>query len=207
MHPLARKDTFTLSHGGNTVHLRASLRAAIHLERLHDGFGPLFQKIEQFDTATVRQIITTATTDRKAAEAFLAVMATLPLSRLQIAALGPLVALCGAFRPAIDDTATHGAPKGKPMTWAEVFADLYQIGTGWIGWTPAETLDATPTQIREANRGFIAMQRTIRPDLFGTDEPEAAPDTYTPERLQEIDELGFDPAFDRAALHALKARM
>lgn len=90
------------------------------------------------------------------------------------------------------------------MTWAEVFAELYEIGAGWIGWTPAQTLDATPTEITAALTGFIAMQRAIH---GSEDEAETAPDTYTPERLQEIDELGFDPAFDRAALHALKARM
>jgi len=61
------------------MRMRASLRSALRLERLHDGFGPLITKLDQFGTATIRAMIIIATTDHSAAERFLASISTEPL--------------------------------------------------------------------------------------------------------------------------------
>ena len=61
------------------MRMRASLRSALRLERLHDGFGPLIIKLDQFGTATIRAMIIIATTDYSAAERFLASISTDPL--------------------------------------------------------------------------------------------------------------------------------
>ena len=70
-----------LAHGGITVRLRPSLRAARRLERLHDGFPALFRKIDTFDTLTIRAVIPQAATDWTAAERLLDAMAVLPVQR------------------------------------------------------------------------------------------------------------------------------
>lgn len=50
----------------------------------------------------------------------------------------------------------------------------------------------------------------LTPGLSDTQDTDSArptkPNEYTAERLREIEELGYDPAFDRQALRQLQAR-
>lgn len=195
-----------MDHGLVTVILRPTLRAAMTLERLHDGWSGLFQKLEQSDTATIRQIIRTAAADRNAAEAFLRSFRNQPLSKLVAAVSAPLWALMDMFHESNDTDSDQTTPATRsPRPWADAYAEFYQIGTGWLGWTPAETWAATLPEIVQALEGQTA--RHIAMNGGSKDDAPASPSTsYTPERLQEIEELGHDPAFDRAGLQALKAR-
>jgi hypothetical protein len=203
MGDLARRDVFRLSHGGFTVRLRPSLRAAMRLERLLDGFPALFRRVESFDTTTIREVIATAATDDTAADAFLASLDGCPLHPFQMAAQGLVLGFCAALLPPEPAGSSSAAP-AKPMPWADAFADLYRIGTGWLGWTPAATWAATPTEIIEAMEGRVAHLIAMH---GGTPSDNGkAPDLYTDERLRQIEEQGFDPAFDRAGMSALKAR-
>ena len=86
-----------LVYGGNTVWLKPSLRAAMRLESLHNGFPALLTKIQQHDTTTLRKIITYAATDQDAAQALLNSMADKPLRTIQSATLGPALALVTAL--------------------------------------------------------------------------------------------------------------
>lgn len=199
MHPLAAETEFTLSHGGNTVRLRASLRSALRLERLHDGFGPLITKLDQFDTATIRKMIEIATTDYSAAQRFLASISTEPLQTYRHAVTGPLSSLLAAFLPTPATDTTSAAPKGKTLSWADAFADLYRIGTGWLGWTPAETWQATPTEITEALTGFVAYQNAINGTAADKDDT-----TQTDAQREANIAAGLDPDFDRTGLEALR---
>ena len=203
MHPLAAETEFTLSHGGNTVRLRASLRSALRLERLHDGFGPLITKLDQFDTATIRAMIIAAATDYSAAQRFLASISTEPLQTYRHAVTGPLSSLLAAFFPpeATDTTCTSATP-AKPVPWSEAYAQLYQIGTGWLGWTPAETWAATPTEITQALEGRVAHLIAMN---GGASKTEAT-STSAAQRQENI-AAGLDPDFDRAGLQALKAKL
>ena len=203
MHPLAAETEFTLSHGGNTVHLRASLRAALRLERLHDGFGALITKLDQFDTATIRAMIITAATDYSAAERFLTSISTEPLRTYRHAVTGPLSSLLTAFLPAPspDTTGTSTTPE-KAVPWSEAYAQLYQIGTGWLGWTPAETWAATPIEITQALEGRVAHLIAMN---GGASNAEAT-GTSAAQRA-ENEAAGLDPDFDRAGLQALKAKL
>ncbi len=80
----------TLAHGGNTVRLRPSLRAAVQLERLHDGFATLLRKVAEIDTESVEPIITIAATVPGAAKAFLDAQCGWPLRESCHLAQGPL---------------------------------------------------------------------------------------------------------------------
>ena len=203
MHPLARDDEFTLSHGGYTVRLRASLRAAMRLERLHDGFGPLITKLDQFDTTTIRDTIFIAASDYSAAQRFLASISTEPLQAYRHAVTGPLASLLAAFFPpeATDTTSTSTTPV-KPVPWSEAYAQLYQIGTGWLGWTPAETWAATPTEITQALEGRVAHLIAMNGGTGITETTSAS----AAQRQENID-AGLDPDFDRAGLQSLKAKL
>jgi hypothetical protein len=201
MHPLACKDTFKLSHGGHTVRLRASLQAAIRLERLHGGFPNLFRKVAEFDTHTIKAIIATAATDQNAADTFLESLDGAPLHPFQRGAQGLVVGLCAAFFPPEPSPKDENATSRKPMPWSDAYAELYRIGTGWLGWTPAETWAATPTEIVQALEGKMAHLTAMN---GGAD---TNPSGTTDEQRQANIAAGLDPDFDRAGLHALKARL
>lgn len=204
MHPLARIDEIVLDHGESVVILRPTLRAAIILERLHGGWPALVKKLEEIDLATIRQVIRSTSTDRTAAEALLRSFRDVPLLPIAKAVSEPLGELVGLFFAPIAETTTDDDQvTTAPRPWSEVYADLFKIGTGWLGWTPAETWAATLPEIHHALEGFTARHAAMN----GTGDEKADTSTaYTPERLEEIDRLGHDPAFDREGLRALKAR-
>lgn len=202
MNPLAREDEFELSHGGITVRLRASLRAALRLERLHDGFPGLLHKLDEFDTSTIRAVIRAAATDQKDADALLAAVRTLPLRPFHHACAGPVLALCASFlAPIHHDSGTAPAQTGnaEARPWAEVFAEMYQIATGWLGWTPSEAWQATPAEIAQAFEGHIGKLKAIHGATNETDAP------VSKEQQAANRAAGLDPDFDRTGLHALKA--
>jgi hypothetical protein len=51
--------------------------------------------------------------------------------------------------------------KGKRQTAEENLIQLYRVGTGWLGWTPDTTLDATPAEITFAYEGVLDKLRAI----------------------------------------------
>lgn len=204
MRLLPAETEFELSHGGNTVRLRASLRAALHLERLHDGFGPLFQRIDTFDTATIRHVILIAATDRSTAEAFLSHMATQPIRALAEATHGPLATLCAALMPS--PTTSSAKPRttsAKTMPWADYYSELFQIATGWLGWTPDTAWNATPAEITCAFDGHVAKLKAIHGSAEDQDDSTAE----NQEQRERNIAAGLDPDFDRDGLHALRALM
>lgn len=70
-------------------------------------------------------------------------------------------------------------PSDKPLPFVpfgEYLQSLYRIGTGWLGWSPAVTLDATPLEITEAHKGRMEMLRSI---FGGQDAPEKPENNYS----------------------------
>ncbi len=201
-------DEITLTYGNHAVGLRPSLRAATYLERLHDGFPALVRKIEEFDTRTIAAIIT-ATADREAAQALFLYASTKPLATFKQAAQAPLIALVAALLPrpketpegtASSDTAAH-----DPQPWAKVFEDLFGLATGWLGWTPDTAWHATPQEITDAFTAHVEKLKAIH-GAAEDDDTDTTAGTYSADQLQQIEEQGHDPAFDRGALHALKGK-
>lgn len=193
-------DEIVLEHGSNAVILRPSLRAASTLERSH-GFERLFQRIAEFHTGTVREIIMTAATDRKDAAAFLDTMSRLPLIRFVEIVQAQLARLVTGFIPLPDASAKPS--QGKAVPWREAYRDLYRYATGWLHWSPDQAWNATPTEITDALTAHFDMLKAIHGSA--EDKPDQ-PDAYSTDRLREIEEQGFDPEFDRAGLQALKAK-
>lgn len=178
----------TIAHGGKTVTLRPSLRAATILENKL-GFPAIDKGLAELDFIIVSEIILAASPSRQDAAAFLSSLSGRPLSPFFVAVRQPLDDLLSMFSPPDDPKAKPSA--GKPMQLSEVYRALYRIATGALGWTPETTWNATPTEINEA---FIGR--------FGTDQKQADPE----QAARNIAE-NLDPEFDRAGLRALKAKI
>jgi Conserved hypothetical phage protein (DUF2376). len=211
MHPLAREDEVVLRHPGHVVVLRPSLRAAVTLERLHGDWSGLLLCLDQTHLATVQALIRASAVNRNAAEALLSSFQNLPIREIKEAVIGPLSDLMALFlAPMTEERAGEPKPtNSKPKPWSDAYAELFRFGTGWLGWTPADTWAATPTEIAQALEGKVAMMIAMNGGPDETDGTSSRRDhtgAYSSERLKEIDELGYDPAFDRAALQSLKAK-
>jgi hypothetical protein len=194
----------TLVHGGNTVRLRPSLRAATYLERLHDGFHNLERHILDFHFGTIREIIMIAATDRQEASAFLAHIDNAPLKQIAAITIPNMINLCSGFRPAADKQNKPAANSGKPMAWADLYANLYETATGWLGWTPETAWNATPTEIDRAYSGLIAKLKAIHGSDEENKQAKTAPDADLADRMKAN---GLDPEFDREGLRALKMKI
>jgi hypothetical protein len=197
MTPQPAYDEIALEYGGNAVFMRPSLRAAIHLERLHGGFPELLRKIEEFDTLTIWHVIT-ASAGKTATDDLFGHAATQPLSGLAEAAQAPCFELVAALLPESPEDEITSPKNADPMPWSEVFRELYKIATGWLRWTPETAWNATPQEITDAFYGHLTMLKTIH----GSAENEDT-GTTSAQRAQNA-ELGLDPEFDRAGLAALK---
>ncbi|MBB5723208.1 hypothetical protein FHS72_002845 [Loktanella ponticola] len=193
----------SLAYGGNAVSLRPSLRAATNLERLHNGFSGLLQRVQAFDLSTIRAIILCAATDKQEAKAFLAGMENAPLATIREVTTAPAFVLITALMTPVSNTQGEAAkaPSGSPVAWHDLFADLYKIATGWLGWTPAQAWDATLTEITGAFDGLLAKLKAIH---GAADDDSSGTSTMTAEQRQENADAGLDPDFDRSALTKLK---
>ncbi|CDM57625.1 MULTISPECIES: hypothetical protein [Rhizobium] len=149
----------TIAHGGDTVTLRPSLRAAATLEARF-GFAALFRALDEGNFTIISEIILTASIKRQDAAAFLGGNFRRPLSSLFPAVVGPLAEFVSMLQPATDPKAKTTNP-GKAVAWAEFYRDLYEKATGWLGWTPETTWNATPTEIDRAYSGYIAKLKAI----------------------------------------------
>lgn len=196
-----------LEYGGHTVFLRASLRAATYLEALHNGFPALLTKATQGHTGTLRQIILNSATDRSAAQNLLDTMKGAKLIGVQQFLITPAFALITALMTpdlANGQAEAAKAPTGKPIKWADLYADLYKIATGWLGWTPDTAWNATLPEIMQAFDGHIEQLKAVHGSA--DDDATETPGMSVDQRQANID-AGLDPDFDRAALHALKAKI
>lgn len=193
----------TIAHGGNTVSLRPSLRAAATLEARH-GFPALFRALDDFNLTIISEIILSASVIRQDAAAFLSRHVGKPLFPFFLAVRQPLAELLDMFRPAPDPKAKHAT--GKPVPWPDFYQALYTQATGFLGWTPETAWNATPTEIDRAYAAHIDKLKAIHGSADDTAASEQD-NAYTPERLKEIDELGYDPAFDRDGLNVLRSKI
>ncbi|WP_190325632.1 hypothetical protein [Salipiger aestuarii] len=176
--------------------LRPSLRAAIHLERLHGGLPELLRKVEDFDTRTIWQVITAAA-GHEAATSLAAEAADRPLADLQAAALPACFDLVAALIPEAAEDKTAEATSA--LSWTEFFKQLYGYATGWMNWTPDAALRASPQEIAGAFNAFAEYHKAIN------GSPETKESTGPSEaQRRENEALGLDPEFDREGLRRLK---
>ena len=153
-------DEITCTIGGEVIVLRPSLRNAIRLERRSGSFAGVAAKVMEGSLETACAIIRD-----NAAILFLEHRVLDALPSLQ----EPLIAYVAACA-GIDASADHRTITENKASEAVPFRDylesLYRIGTGWLGWPPSVTLDATPAEITEAYKGRVDFLRAV----FGASE-------------------------------------
>jgi hypothetical protein len=197
-------EIITMSYGSNTMELVPSLRAATVLERMHNGFVPLLLKVQQGHTGTLREIVQNSATDRAAGQRFLHALKGATLKDVQETLPTPAFALITALMtPDTDQGEAAKAPSGKPIKWADLYADLYKIATGWLGWPPATAWAATLPEILSAFDGHIDQLKAVHGT---TDDDKTETPGISADQRQANLEQGLDPEFDREGLRALKAR-
>ncbi|TIL46121.1 hypothetical protein [Mesorhizobium sp.] len=161
-----------IAHGGNAVRLRPSLRAAALLQTKHS-LAKVVRGIEEGDFNVILDIVTAATDDPAAYRML--------VNRIEDRGYRCLFELADeltrlvAASFGIDADAEPAKPRkqaGKEFTIEESLEQLFEIGTGWLGWSPADTWAATPAEIIVAQRGLVAKLKAIH----GTAEDKPAYD-------------------------------
>ena len=117
----------------------------------------------------------------------------------------PLAELVSMLMPAPDPKAKQVRASGKPVTWLEFYADLYENATGWLGWTPNQAWNATPTENCRAYAGHVAKLKAIHGS--GEEDKQLSQKSPDPEQAARNVAAGLDPEFDRAGLNALKRNL
>ncbi len=171
--------------GARAVFLRPSLRAAATLESRY-GFDRLFAECVDGNLTVIADVIrTSSTTDTSD---FLKSIAAMPLIEVMPSLLEALPAHILALA-GVDPNDNSESQGGEKIPYSEYHAKLYRIGTGWLGWSPDMTWNATAAEILEAYSGQIEKLRAIH---GGKDD-----DTRTTDRPENA-------VFDRAGLAKLK---
>lgn len=147
---------FALQLGSKAYALRPTLRAAFHLHQTY-GFPALHQAVAEGSFTAIMDLIT-ATSDTVPVASLRSILD----AREQL--LEFVLVLSGA------DTSDDKPQSGKPMPFDEYFTRLFQLGAGWLGWSPEDTWNATPAEILNAREGRMEMLQA----LFGGKREEDA---------------------------------
>lgn len=165
---------------------RPSLRAATHLEAKH-GFAALLSAVADGNLSVIGDIIEASGDCRD----FLKSIEGVPLADFMPELLPALNKYVLALAGVDPDNPEPEQGGGEAMPLKEYHARLFRIGTGWLGWSPETTWNATAKEITEAYSGHLEMLRAI----YGS-----ANEDQTPRPTQKPDEA----VFDRDGLNALR---
>jgi hypothetical protein len=187
---------------GEGFELRPSLRASMRLVRRH-GLSGLLAAVQGFNITTIMDVLREGSIKPSLLLAEIAAVGLHAVRNRLTGSLAEFVLAVAGIDPD-DATPTESAP-GKPVAPERVFAQLFGIATGWLGWTPEEAWNATPAEIIAARVGRADLISDVLKAVFGSAEVSGATtDVYTEEQLRKIEAEGRDRAFDRAGLHSLK---
>lgn len=161
-------DDITIRIGGEAIVLRPSLRFAIRLQHRPGSFAQFAREVTEGSLSAACEIIRDHY-DHPMLET--RVFDAGP-DRLMIPLMTYIMGLTG-----IDpDTPQEKAGDTGGVPFGDYLANLYRIGTGWLGWSPETTLDATPAEITEAYQGRMEMLKSI----FGGEDDTPAPKPAQP---------------------------
>lgn len=148
-------DEFTVTLGTRSFVLRPSLRAASRLERKYEGYQNLSVAIADGNFSACCDLIREACTDQKAWIGYITMPSDKALQDILSARtqLLEFVLILSGAKHKSDEP----AQAGDPISFEEYHTKLFQIGTGWLGWTPEATWNATPAEIINAHTGRRAM--------------------------------------------------
>lgn len=160
-------NTFALQLGDKSFDLKPSLRAAFILYERYDGFHNLSRQLAEGSLTAALDIISATIVDAEAWGKY-ALPANGAVVRDLLAATSDLIEFVLVLAGA-DGKPGGKVDAGKPIPFDEYFTQLFQIGTGWLGWTPDDTWEATASEIINAQKGRMDMLKA----LFGSKEQTA----------------------------------
>jgi hypothetical protein len=190
-------DPILLLHGDITVRLRPSLRAGLLMAQKFT-LEELQEQIWQCHLGTISYLVAIGCGDIDQAGRLIAAKIEGGLHRLQDLFEGLLAFIEQSFGLSNDDNGE--AQTGMPASFVDVFTELFEFATGWLQWTPADTWAATPAEIIHARKGREDM--LFQTFVWVTKEQEQT--VYTTERLKQVEDLGYDPTFNRDAFDAFR---
>lgn len=159
---------------GHHVRLRPSLRAAVRLHAKH-GIPELVEMVDTGHLGAAADIITEGTDATTARH----LIDSLRYEGVRVldAWREPLTDFVFALRP-VDRTSLQNVPStpiAREKADENIASDheaLFEIGTGWLGWSAPDTWAATPREILIAQRGLIAKLKAVN---GVADKPEFDP--------------------------------
>ena len=128
--------------GAKAVSLRPSLGAAASLEGRY-GFQKLFEAIGDGNLTVIADVIETSSE----CQDFLKAIAGIPLIEIMRNVIETTTQHILALAGADQDQANSEPHSGETMPFSEYYKRLYQLGTGWLGWSPSVTWQSTPSEI------------------------------------------------------------
>jgi hypothetical protein len=140
-------NTFALQLGNRSFDLKPSLRAAFYLHHKY-GFPALHEAVAEGSFTAIMDLLTATSVAVPVAS-----LRSIMDAREQL--LEFVLILSGA------DTSDDKPTSGKPMPFDEYFTRLFQLGTGWLGWSPETTWQATPAEILNAREGRMEMLQAV----------------------------------------------
>ncbi|MCS3740234.1 hypothetical protein [Rhizobium sp. BK661] len=144
----------------------------------------LERRIFEFHTGTVREIILATAIDDRIAREFLAHVDCAPLKAVATEVIPALISVCAGFIPQ-PRKSTSIAANSAPQPFSELYADLYEYATGWLGWTPDTAWNATPTEISRAYSAHVAKLKAIHGSDDGDSEKTDPRTEVAPEAVKE----------------------
>lgn len=180
---LAADTTITVAH--EVIRLRPTLRAAIILERRFGGLDKIINAIEAGNLSVMSTVIRESSAERTDLADLLDCGGSLSIKMAVEHLHAPLIrhvfALAGVDPDAPAETST-----GEKIPFSEMYARLFRIATGWLGWTPEQAYSATLAEIIEAKQGLNEKLKAI----YGSGEKEDAIDITDPDMRQKLNALG-----------------
>jgi hypothetical protein len=165
-------DRVCLTLGGELVALRPTLRCGLRLAARPGSFAKLVEELQEVSLGAALFVLRDF--DRSPLLSTYVMDAGL---EAVCAALVPFVVDCAGIDPDAQAKPTVGLDaEVTSVSFGEHLANLYRIGTGWIGWTPQTTLDATPAEIAEAYKGRVDMLKAVFGGGDDATKPKATPD-------------------------------
>jgi hypothetical protein len=158
---------------GQEFILRPTLRAAYRLERQFGGFAPLMRQLLDGSLTAMAAVIREASSNPSDLPAFLEGIQSMPL-RTGIDPLRTVLITFVCDLAGIDPDQQDEPRPSSRMEAKDYHEHLFKIGTGWLGWTPEATWNATIPELRAAYEGRLEMLKAI----FGSekDKTETVPE-------------------------------
>ena len=164
--------------GARAVSLRPSLGAAATLESRY-GFQKLFEAVGDGNLTVIADVIETSSD----CDDFLKSISGIPLIEIMRNVIETTTQHILALAGADQDQANSEPHSGETMPFGEYYKRLYQLGTGWLGWSPSVTWQSTPSEILRAYGAHVEQLRAIYGTGGEEHERRNGPDTASLDRV------------------------